>query len=149
MAMAWAETYEAPQIWAVDGVSLAYSRLQIEQKLGPSRWERPLKASWGGERWEYTYRSGLKAAFVDQERGRHPRLLVGKHFTSRGCDMVKMHASKAQVAKIFGSPNFQTDEHYVYFDADRLAFLTLHFGESGLDEVVLSRFRIDSARHQE
>ncbi|MBT9587811.1 hypothetical protein IV102_31035 [bacterium] len=146
MAMAWAQAYEAPQIWAVDGVSLAYNRLQIEQKVGPSRWDRPLKASWGGERWEYTYGSGLKAAFVDQDPGRHPRLLVGKHFTSRGRDMVTMHASKAQVAEIFGLPNFQTDEHYVYYDGDRLAYLTLHFGESGLDEVVLSRFRMDSAK---
>ena len=73
--------YEAPQIWTVEGVSLAHSRAQIEQVLGLPVASRPLKASYGGETWEYTYRNGLKAAFVDRDRGRHPRLLVGRRWS--------------------------------------------------------------------
>lgn len=138
--------YEAPQIWAVDEVSLAYSRALIEERLGPSVSNRPLKASWGGEHWEYTYRNGLRAAFVDRDPGRHPRLLAGQHFTSRGQDMIRLGSSRCQIDQIFGHPQFRSDVHYVYYDDARLAYLSLYFGEGGLQEVVLSRFRIDSAR---
>ena len=139
--------YEAPQIWAVDGVSLAFSRTQLESSLGPAVSSRPLKASWGGERWEYTYRNGLKAAFVDQDRGRHPSLLVGRHFTSRGLPMIALGQTRAQVeARLGGAPTFSTAEHMVYEDPARRALLSLYFEDGRLREVVLSRFRIDSSR---
>ena len=136
-------TYEAPQIWAVDGVSLAYSRQQIDQALGPAVESRPLKVSYGGETWEYTWRNGLKGAFVDRDPGRHPRLLVGRRFTSRGRSMFAPGQNRAQVQQGLGGPaNWETAAHLIYFDEGRQAYLSVYFVDDRSVEIVLSRFKL-------
>lgn len=136
-------TYEAPQIWAVDGVSLVFSRQQIEQVLGAPVASRPLKASYSGETWEYTWRNGLKGAFVDRDPGRHPRLLVGKHFTSRGRPMIHLGQTKAQVQEgLDGPANWDSATYLTYFDEGRQAYLSIYFESGRYREIVLSRFRL-------
>lgn len=136
-------TYEAPQIWAVDRIPLSYSRQQIDKVLGPAVANRPLKASYSGETWEYTWRNGLKGAFVDRDPGRHPRLLVGKSFTSRGMPMIELGQNREQVQQgLDGRANWETASYLIYFDEGRQAYLSLYFVEDRYTEVVLSRFKL-------
>ncbi|MFN8610928.1 MAG: hypothetical protein U0931_25525 [Vulcanimicrobiota bacterium] len=142
--VALARAYEAPQIWMVDGASLAYSRAQIEEKLGRSTWDRPLKATIGGETWEYTYANGLKVDFRDRDRGRHALLLVGKRVTSRGLPLLRAGLTRARLIEAMGAPPLAEDgDQVVYYDADRLAYLTAYFENDRAQEFVLSRFRVD------
>jgi len=139
-------SYEAPQIWALDGVSLAYSRTQMEAAIGQSRWDRPLKATIGGETWEYNFANGLKADFRDQDRGRHPLILVGKRFTSRGILICKSGVTRPQFIKTMGAPPLaEDDDQVVYYDDGRLAYITAYFQNGKAQEFVLSRFRVDKA----
>lgn len=139
--LALATTFEVPQIWAVDGLSLAYSRAQLEEVLGPPVSSRPLKASYSGERWECTYRNGLKAAFVDEDRGRHPRLLVGRRFTSRG---QRMGETRRELEASFGAPPLWDTGHSLgWHDEDRQVYVRFWFTEGRLTEVILSRFRLE------
>jgi len=140
----WAGAYEAPQIWALDGVSLAYSRYQMEATIGKSRWDRPLKATIGGETWEYNFSNGLKADFRDQDRGRHPLILVGKRFTSRGILLCKTGLTRPQFIEKMGAPPLvEDDDQVVYYDQARLVYVTAYFVNGKAQEFVLSRFRID------
>ena len=140
----WALGYEAPQIWALDGVSLAYSRAEMEAILGKSRWDRPLKASLGGETWEYTFGNGLKADFRDQEPGRHPLILVGKRFFSRSSLLCKAGLTRPQfIEKMDAPPLAEDDDQVVYYDEARLVYVTAYFTNGKAQEFVLSRFRID------
>lgn len=142
VAAAWG--YEAPQIWAVDGASVAYTRADIEEKLGRSSWDRPLKATIGGETWEYTYRNGLKVDFRDRDRGRHALLLVGSRFTSRGVLMFSAGVSRQRFIQEMGAePLAQDEDQVVYYDEARLVYLTAYFEKDRAREFVLSRFRID------
>ena len=135
---------EAPQIWALDGVSLAYSRAQIEATLGKSRWDRPLKATIGGETWEYNFGNGLKADFRDQDRGRHPLILVGKSFSSRGILLCKNGVTRPQFIETMGAPPLaEDDDQVVYRDDARLIYVTAYFQNGRAQEFVLSRFRIN------
>ena len=136
--------YEAPQIWAVDGASLAFSRTQIEAQLGPARGDRPLKRSFAGETWEYTYANGLKVDFRDRDRGRHAMALVGRRFTSRGRLMCQAGVRREQFIELMGeAPLAQDEDQVVYYDQARLAYLTVYFIEGKAAEFVLSRFRVD------
>jgi hypothetical protein len=136
--------YEAPQIWALDGVSLACSRAEIEAILGKSRWDRPLKASIGGETWEYTFGNGLKADFRDQDGGRHPLILVGRRLTSRGIVLCKAGITRHQFLEKMGAPPLaEDDDQIVYYDEARLVHVTAYFKNGKAQEFVLSRFRID------
>ena len=136
----WVRAYEAPQIWALEGVSLAFTRAQIEV-----RWGRPLKVRWEGEHWEFSYGGCRVAHFSDQHPGRHALLLVGKTWTSRGQVMLGRGAGRGEAMKALGSPQFDVEPHWVYRDEDRKAFFTLHFDDQGqVDQFVVSRFRIDS-----
>lgn len=146
LATAQGPELEAPQIWTLQGVSLSFQRAEIERRLGQPMSDRPLKASWGGERWEYSYRGGLRAAFVDQDRGRHPRLLVGTDWRSRGQVMVKAGCPQEKVRELLGAPQFENDDSWVYWDESRKAYLTLFFEGGKVQEFCLSRFRIDSSR---
>ncbi|MBX3167338.1 MAG: hypothetical protein KF760_07995 [Candidatus Eremiobacteraeota bacterium] len=145
-ALSWgvAQAYEAPQIWVLDGASLAYSRAQIEQVLGPPRADRPLKMTIGGETWEYTYANGLKADFRDQDRGRHAMVLVGRQVTSRGLPLCQAGIGRAHFIEVMGGPPLaQNDGQVVYYDEGRQAYLTGYFVDGKAREFVLSRFRID------
>jgi len=139
-----ARAYEAPQIWSLDGASLAYSRAQIEKLLGPPRADRPLKMTIGGETWEYTFANGLKVDFRDQDRGRHAMVLVGRRFTSRGQLMCKAGIARARFVEVMGAaPLAQDEDQVVYFDDARQAYLTGYFVDGKAQEFVLSRFRVD------
>lgn len=139
-----ARGYEAPQIWTVDGASLSYSRAQIEKRLGRSHSDRPLKASYGGETWEYTYANGLKVDFRDRDRGRHALLLVGQRVLSRGLPLTQVGVTRAGFVEAMGAPPLAEDEdQVVYFDEDRQAYLTGYFVKDKAQEFVLSRFRVD------
>ncbi|MBS2038330.1 hypothetical protein JST97_25325 [bacterium] len=140
--LAWG--YEAPQIWTLDGASLAYSRAQVEQRLGHSSWDRPLKVSLGGETWEYTYPNGLKVDFRDRDRGRHALILVGKCVLSRGLPLARAGMTRASFVEAMGAPPLAQDEdQVVYYDESRLAYLTGYFVQDRAQEFVLSRFRVD------
>jgi hypothetical protein len=142
--VALARAYEAPQIWTVDGASVAYTRADIEQKLGRPTWDRPLKASLDGETWEYTYGNGLKVDFRDRDPGRHALLLVGRHFSSRGLLMFSAGVGRERFIQGMGAPPLaQDDDQVVYYDEDRLVYLTAYFAKDRAREFVLSRFRID------
>lgn len=146
LALLWtvAGAYEAPQIWMLDGASLAYSRAQIEQALGPPRADRPLKMTIGGETWEYTFGNGLKVDFRDQDRGRHAMVLVGRRFTSRGVLVCQEGIARARFIELMGAaPLAQDDDQVVYYDDGRLAYLTGYFVDGKAQEFVLSRFRVD------
>lgn len=139
---AWA--YEAPQIWGLDGVSLAFSRAEIEARLGAARDNRPLKRSFAGETWEYTFANGLKVDFRDRDRGRHAMALVGRRFSSRGVLMCQVGITRAGFIQVMGAdPLAQDEDQVVYYDDARLAYLTAHFVEGKAVEFVLSRFRVD------
>lgn len=136
--------YEAPQIWDVDGASLAYSRAQIEAKLGAARGDRPLKRSFAGETWEYTYGNGLKVDFRDRDRGRHAMALVGRRFSSRGRLMCRTGVTRARFIEMMGeAPLAQDEDQVVYYDDARQAYLTGYFIDGKAAEFVLSRFRVD------
>ena len=129
----WA--YETPQIWRLSGASLSDQRLDIENKLGPASLQRPLKASFLGETWEYHYSNGLIAAFRDRDLGRHPRLLIGTQLTSRGEHFLSQGMSRAQVERrMEGSP-----QDGLYRDEARLAYLSLRFVQDQLQQIVLAR----------
>lgn len=139
-----ASAYEAPQIWVLDGASLAYSRAQIEEVLGPPRGDRPLKMTIAGETWEYTYANGLKADFRDRDRGRHAMVLVGRKVTSRGLPLCQAGIGRARFIEIMGAAPLAQDENWVvYYDDGRQAYLTGFFPEGKAREFVISRFRID------
>ena len=139
---AWA--YEAPQIWGLDGVSLAYTRAEIEARLGSARASRPLKRSFAGETWEYSFSNGLKVDFRDRHRGRHAMALVGRRFTSRGVLMCQVGITRAGFIKVMGAePLAQDEDQVVYFDDGRLAYVTAYFVDGKAAEFVLSRFRVD------
>ncbi|MBN9417641.1 hypothetical protein ABS71_13010 [bacterium SCN 62-11] len=139
-----AYTFEAPQIWTLDGASLSDSRLQIEERLGRSRADRPLKRSFAGETWEYRYANGLKVDFRDRDRGRHAMCLVGRKFFSRGRLMCQAGVTRARFVEVMGAaPLAEDDDQVVYFDDGRHAYLTGYFVEGKAREFVLSRFRVD------
>lgn len=139
-----AYTFEAPQIWTLDGASLSDSRLQLEQRLGSPLQDRPLKRSFAGETWEYTYGNGLKADFRDRDRGRHVMCLVGRRFFSRGRLLCQTGMDRARFIEVMGAPPLaQDDDQVVYFDDGRHAYLTGYFQKGKASEFVLSRFRVD------
>lgn len=139
-----AYTFEAPQIWVLDGASLSFTRAQVERQLGPARADRPLKRSFAGETWEYTFTNGLKVDFRDRHPGRHAMCLVGRKFYSRGRLLCQKGVGRERFIEVMGAPPLAQDpDHVVYFDDGRHAYLTGTFVDGRAEEFVLSRFRID------
>jgi hypothetical protein len=129
----WA--WEAPQIWRLNGGSLADSRSDLEQRLGRHLESRPLKASFLGETWEYRYAGGLIAAFSDRQESRHPRLLVGQTLSSRGERLLQKGMSEAEVERFM----LGKAQAGLYRDEDRQAYLSVRFRQGKLSEMVLAR----------
>lgn len=93
-------SFEVPQIWTLDGVSLSWTRAELEQRLGPPESHRWLPRS----QIELRFSGGLRASFSGPGQELRPWRLVGQRLRSRGEPLLWVGQKPQQVLEAMGAP---------------------------------------------
>ncbi len=129
---------EAPAISTMNGVSLMFTRLELEAVVGAPVQSRPLKASLFGEFYEYTYEGGLIVGMPDRNPGSHPTMLLGTKLASRG-QAIPVGLTAAELEAQLGEPTEREDWRWAYRDPDRQTQLLAFFEEGKVTRYAVTR----------
>ncbi len=129
---------EAPAILTMNGVSLMVTRAELEAVVGAPVSSRPLKASFFGEFYEYTYPGGLIVGMPDRKSGSHPTMLLGTKLASRGI-AIPVGLTLEQLQAQLGEPTEKDDWRWVYRDPDRQTQLLAFFEQGKVTRYAVTR----------
>jgi len=131
---------EAPAILTMNGVSLMFSRVELEAVVGAPVQSRPLKASLIGEFYEYTYKCGLIIGMPDRKPTSRPTMLLGTKLASRG-QAIPIGLTPDQLETELGEPSEQEDWRWAYHDPDRQTQLLAFFEEGRVTRYAVTRLK--------
>lgn len=124
----------------MNGLSLMVTRAELEAVVGPPVQSRPLKASYFGEFYEYTYRGGLVVGMPDREPTSHPTMLLGTRLAVRG-QAIPIGLTPAELEAELGEPTEKEDWRWAYRDPDRQTQLLAFFEEGKVTRYAVTRLQ--------
>ncbi len=131
---------EEPAILTMNGVSLMYSRSELEAVVGPPMHSRPHKAALYGDFYAYTYKGGLIVGMPDRKPTSRPTMLLGTKLASRG-QTIPIGLTPDQLKTELGEPSEQEDWRWAYHDPDRQTKLLAFFDEGRVTRYAVTRLK--------